>query len=181
MNLKYPTAASWSTIDHYVQQDRQKNTWFWKNIDARPFTQQSLDQLLSLGLQVEFKKLDGAYGYAYSPEREDIPQKNARIEIHSLLRLYNRDKTLFHELMHVWHGYRLDDGPKTRTKELQRKNTLRVEWLARQTRANPEILQHTLIKLRIQPWIYDEASYDAFKSLCKDPGKREDYCTTRMD
>ena len=181
MNLKYPSEASWKTIDRYVQRDRQENAWFWEKIDARPFTCESLDQLLSIELNIKFKKLNNVYGYACSSDRDGIPRKEGLLLIHNLLRPYNRDKTIFHELMHIWHGYPLDDDPGVRTSELAKKNTARVEWLSRQARADAELLRHTITKLEIQPWIYDKASYDALSKSCKNPGTRENYCTTRMD
>ncbi|MDP3728882.1 MAG: ImmA/IrrE family metallo-endopeptidase [bacterium] len=180
MNLRYPTQASWKTIDLYVQHDHQKNSLFWEKIDVRPFTCGSLDQLITLGLQVEFLKLEGAYGYARSQDKETIPRKYANIQIHNLLRPYNRDKTIFHELMHVWHGYSLDDG-FDKKEHVQKINTIRVEWLSRQARADAELLRHTLTRLRIKPWIYDKASYDAFQTQCENPGRKEDYYPTRMD
>ncbi len=181
MNLRNPTRASWRSIDLYVKQDRKENPWFWERIDARHFVCDSLDYLLVTGLKLEFLKLEAAYGYAHSPDRETIPRKHAHIQIHSLLGPYNRDKTLFHELMHIWHGYPLDDGVTVRTKERRVKNSARVEWLCRQSRADPAVLSHTIERLRVQPWIYDQASYDAFHTQCKYPGAREDYCRTRMD
>lgn len=181
MELRNPVYAAWKRIDSYVQQDRRENAWFWEKLDKRPFSCASLEELLSLGLKVEFLKLENAYGWAESADREGIPRKEASIRIHSPLRPYNRDKTLFHELMHVWHGYPLNDGPRVRTKELQRKNTARTEWLARQARADPDILRYTLTRLRIKPWLYDQASYDAFHIFYKDSGRREDFPITRMD
>jgi hypothetical protein len=75
---------------------------------------------------------------------------------------YQRDKALFHVLMPAHYGVWVsaaeshDDGTPNL---FSQDNRTIVEWLARQARANPKLLNLAINLFELQPQVYDGASY----------------------
>ena len=82
------------------------------------------------------------------------------ILINSNLWGYDRDKTLFHELVHAHYHPELADVPH-RTFDYRENNAI-VEWLARRYRAMPELLFTAVLGFGLEPEKYDFPSYQAF-------------------
>jgi len=75
---------------------------------------------------------------------------------------YDRDKGLFHELVHVWYGDELNDSLNTRWHgKFADENRAIAERLARKLRANSDLLRYTLDSFELELFVYDGPSYEA--------------------
>lgn len=125
----------------------------WRRIILEPFNPDSIDRLTRQGWKVVLDDLESD-GYALPRVRE--------ILLNRRLGLYQRDLTLFHELMHAWFGDELGGKNHVMDHKLAEESEAIAEWLARQYRADPELLRHTVLSFGLEPGVYDCISYEAF-------------------
>ncbi len=146
----------------------------WEEIQKRPITIESIDKLIEFGLQI--KLINSQPGnISHAMYLCNI------IYLSSNLNGYERDKALFHEIVHAWYstdpngwhedeggwefrGTVLEDGCCSNFPE-DYPDTLIAEELARKLRTNPELLRHTILDFGLQPKIYDKISYQAFGAV----------------
>lgn len=83
-----------------------------------------------------------------------------KIEIKEGLNAFNRDCTLFHELVHACF-YSAGAFRICREEEYFKLEAI-VEFNARKLRAQPELLRHAINSFKLTPQVYDLASYKAF-------------------
>lgn len=164
-------SRSWSLLNGFVCEDRADNSEFWLPIDARPFDVCGLEELYANGTSVLSSMIEegcDALLLIHSGSHYRIPRANSLIRINYDLTGFHRDVALFHELMHAWHGYPLDDMDQD---EAAQRNMLRTEWLARKARRDSLLLRHGVERFRLPCNVYDRVSYDAFDG--KNPLHRE--------
>ncbi len=119
------------------------------------FNADTMDYLINRGITISFEKSLKGDGLL----RSDFKDK-FWIIIKEGLKSFERDCTLFHELIHACFlstNRFLPFGEKEYF-ELE----AIVEFNARKLRANPELLRYTINSFRLTPEVYDLASYKAF-------------------
>lgn len=119
----------------------------WQAIEE-PMTTDSIDSLIGDGWVVKTEQED-----TYSK-----PWLN-EIGLEYGLNGFARDRALFHEIAHALLGEEASDNLLARFRD---DNNTIVEYLARQLRANPEILRHSVLAFNLEPEIYDSVSHQAF-------------------
>jgi hypothetical protein len=124
----------------------------WGLISSRPITTNSIDSLILEGWAVGFSDNSSCH----------YQEKNITllIDLEQYENSYQRDVTLFHEIAHAWYGDALDDR-LLRGARCHDDRTI-AEWLARQKRAEPELLRYAILSFGLAPQVYDRASYEAF-------------------
>jgi len=153
----------WLELDFFVSDLRIKKPYLqiWPGIERNPPSIASIDVLLEHGYVVEERPLNLLLGTIEYP----------KIVLQTSLDPYERDKTLFHELAHLHHPVLLCLGDSysyfSEREQLQREAI--TEWLGRKARADPELLRHAIVSFGLEPHVYDQASYRAFKDLVKQP------------
>ncbi len=84
---------------------------------------------------------------------------------------YERDTTLFHELAHL--HYSPPDNLATifvsRDNLSYKQMEASIEWIGRKVRADPTLLRHAVLAFGLEPYVYDQASYQAFNNLVRQP------------
>lgn len=116
-----------------------------------------IDGLIHKGWRVEYEQ-DHFFAGSIS-----LPPET-KITLRDNLTPYGRDKTLFHELAHLRHPVLLSSrsGPLKTPFGKDDIETI-VEWLGRKVRADPELLRYAIVSFGLQPQVYDQASYAAFR------------------
>ncbi|MSR85868.1 ImmA/IrrE family metallo-endopeptidase [Candidatus Woesearchaeota archaeon] len=163
--MYYPrcsTSATWSELQLFVQQDQRYVGRLYKRFRERPFTFLAFEELQLRGIRVEYKVLENCVG-----EVEIFPTGSSVISLDTNLWGYQRDVTVFHELMHVWYHPLLNDSSDLKDKRRYLSNAARTEWLARNARMQPDLLREVVEGLDIPKQIYDKASYLAFEPTCR--------------
>lgn len=84
---------------------------------------------------------------------------------------FERDRALFHEMVHARLGEEASDSMPARFRD---DNNTIVEYLARQLRQNPDILRHSIVAFNLEPQIYDSVSHQAFADYHKRSMHQED-------
>lgn len=127
----------------------------WEMITSNPFSRESVDSMVSKGWKIWLIDLEGfeSMGGGCWTELKCIILKHR-------LEGFERDVTLFHELLHAHYGDELTDR-KTEGQKGE-ENFLIIEWIARQSRADPELLKYTINTFQLEPQIYDKVSCQAF-------------------
>ncbi|MCH7850721.1 MAG: hypothetical protein IH845_03715 [Nanoarchaeota archaeon] len=158
-------SLDWEDLDCRVNRlmEVHKRSKVWSMIDDNPFGSDSIDDICSAGWEIHYKEFRRTMGIVM-PKLKSILFKNN-------LNGYVRDVTLFHELVHVHYGMR-GDYLYDAGSEFYSGNGLNVyengqivEWIARKSRANPEMLGYVIEKFGFEPQIYDRASFLAFNGL----------------
>ena len=148
---------SWTGLQEKISKIRDsypQNRQIWTTIHYAPITTKSIDKLISKGITLEvlenkFEKHE--YGRYSSTSK--------KIFLEAGLDGYERDTTLFHELVHAWYGKDLYDNDIALFPD---DNNAIAEWLARQLRSNHKLLRYAIMAFGLEPQIYDRASYMAF-------------------
>lgn len=161
---KSTSFLSWGELDetlHYLEAESRYRT-IWRISTRNPIDAFFIDEVIKEGWEIEWMDIEGIYGItSYARKKITIAQR---------LRGYQRDATLFHELVHVRYPDILNDvwGP------LADYNSAVCEWIARQCVADTPLLHHALQKFRIesQPYTPEECkeflpSQEALQKLFK--------------
>ncbi len=154
--------AKWNELDSYVQiiQFEQPYKKFLKEIKNKPITKESINELIKNKWKVH---LD--YSGHIGSRRGICLFKYKTIELNSDLKGYIRDRILFHEIVHACYGEISSDSLATEEEygqHIVHGNRCITEWLARQLRSEPEMLEHAVKSFRLEPYLYDHISYQAF-------------------
>jgi hypothetical protein len=145
-NAPYRTFAEIEARVKVIRKDFP-NRRIWDSIEE-PITTDSIDSLIEDGWVVKTEQ-DTTYSRPWLTE----------IGLQYGLRGFERDRALFHEIVHAWLGKEASDNMLARFRD---DNNTIVEHLARQLRANPEILRHSVLAFNLEPEIYDSVSHQAF-------------------
>ncbi|MBU0456810.1 MAG: ImmA/IrrE family metallo-endopeptidase [Nanoarchaeota archaeon] len=124
-------------------------------IQDNPITVESIDALAKKGWYVQFKSL-------CSSLKGGIVEN--KILLKENLSPYERDKTLFHELVHIHYPTYLScksERALSLFTELQIEAI--TEWLGRKARADHLLLREAIKSFELEPQVYDQASYRAFR------------------
>lgn len=142
--MKISCRANWTELDKHVKENFQAD--FYKNRYPAPL--ESIDLLVREGWKVELKKI---YSDGYIVCAPKI------IFINEFLTGFQRDVTLFHEIIHALYPGRGDNNirPGIYNEEI-------VEWLARQCRTDSKLLRYAILTFGLEPQVYDKVSYHAF-------------------
>ena len=178
--------SNWQKLDMFVLEFKDKpnrHPAFFEAMDKKPFTRESIDKIISEGICVRAIDmfLNGAL---VTDEGKKI------IAIRQDLEGYERDKTLFHELIHACYGdytfdnslhddtiyiassimeYLLKDKALSQENIYFIENALITEWYARQLRTQPTLLRYAIQSFGLEEYIYDRASAQAFHPAFNDP------------
>ena len=160
-------SSPWDRLNEYVLSLHadQSLAHTWKMICDNPLHESSIDMLVLDGWKInlipQLEDNNVKHGACLLEEKE--------IEIVEGFGVYDRDKTLFHELIHAWYNYfgdPLNDINSWKVsndvKDRCLKNGAIVEWLSRKKRATSSLLRHAVHSFQLKPEIYDVASYYAF-------------------
>ncbi|MDP4012249.1 MAG: hypothetical protein Q8R00_01430 [Candidatus Nanoarchaeia archaeon] len=150
----WPCGYNWEKLDNYVLNHANKvNPLLFSLISKKPLTNQSIDELIRNGLRLESMKLE-SYGHLLG---------GRVIILRESLKGYERDKTVFHEVLHALYGVKVSKdcfGDR-----IAKENNALVEWAARRFRAQPNLLRHTIKSFGLEIEVYDLASYYAYNHL----------------
>ena len=146
-----PVDKTWSELNSLVLalKIKPKFIGIWSLIESKPLTTDSIDMLVREGWVV---KEDCFASRCFYDIKKICIEKN--------IDNYERDKALFHELVHAWYPNELDDGFIA---YYRLEHNAIAEWLARQLRANYQLLRHTVHSFNLKSHIYDKSSYLAFR------------------
>ena len=198
--MKATAQMSWNELEEIVGKLRSEDSMqeTWKKIEDDPLSTQGVDYLARGGWKVYVvdNLHQNLWGICEAKLREIRLNDSGE-------NYYQRDKILFHELVHAHYGEILTDGGQLlgrvkdieEAKERRRKrfeargdlsaewiesvvnlfgdfagalnqcyeesynNSAIVEWLARQYRADPQLLRHTLQTFHLPIHVYDKVSY----------------------
>lgn len=151
--LQEPWKAKWKDLDTLVS--LLEGHPLLREIKGKPLTTVSIDNLVFNGWRVE---LLGTYeGSTFFTSKW--------ISLGKRLEAFDRDKTLFHELVHAHYGR--DATGDVGSSEQHKINNAIVDWAARKLRANPKLLKYAVNAFGLKPYIYDKASLEAFYELEK--------------
>ena len=157
-----PHQALWQDLNVFVKKSIAKDDFRWQIIKEHPFNLDSIDQLLEKNFNITlFKEKENQYGYYLGGPAFLRPG----ILLNQRLINYPRDLTLFHELGHAWYDHTANfpfPDLWSPLEERHIRNGAIIEWLARQWRATPNLLRHTIHSFGLKEYIYDRASYEAF-------------------
>ena len=155
---------SWEILNAVFERIRRRPFWsrpqrpedFWGRIESHPLTPAAIQKLVSDGLGLRILSPESELWGAYLPPN--------RICLKTSLKPYERDKTLFHELCHAMYRQELVglNDRLSAPPSLRQENEIIVEWLARQFRADPQLLREAINIFDLEPKVYDWASYQAF-------------------
>ncbi len=165
--------ATWFDLKNFVQQDRRYVGRLYKRFEQRPFTSESFEELKERGIEIKFVSTKDYLGQV-----EIFPNGSSIILMKEGIFGFERDVTIFHELMHVWYDPMLDDSPNLKNEQRCLSNEARTEWLARRARAQPELLRIVIEGFDLKPEVYDKASCLAFEYKF---GKKNKYKFIFMD
>jgi hypothetical protein len=166
------TRASFAELEAYLS--LEKNKWFIDEmkplIEANPVTPHSIDRLITEGWVVEKdeKKLFRRGQCCFDDKRITLYGDTKEYR----RKPYSRDVTLMHEVVHA-HYPRLN-SQKTPTGEIFETDEIGeplTEWMARQLRAEPDVLRASVLWFDLEPHVYDRASYIAFVMM-NPPGQK---------
>jgi hypothetical protein len=165
------TRASFAELDRYVGQDKYKGylDQIWPFIDASPITPRSIDGLILDGWVVEREEKKLLRSGKCDRETKTITLFGSTEQFER--RPYSRDVTLIHELVHAHYAFlnsHITDGKNAIEDKIGEPMT---EWMARQLRATPDILQAAVLGFDLEPYVYDRASYVAFVVM-NPPGQK---------
>ena len=177
MNLRSPPDATWRQLQFFVSEDRRYAGKLWKELERRPFTIDSLEDIAERDIPIIFCNIE-EYGRVEIAKREN---EKTTIKIRKKLHPYDRDKTLFHELMHLWYEPYLADGDDVKHIDRRLRNAARAEYLASQARADSQLLHKAITVFKLKPYIYDKVSYDAFAYISNFCFSREKYMYKNKD
>lgn len=154
---KWPSEWSWKELDAYITNERGNSYSsihpLLTTIKEKPFTRDSLDQLLREGWDLRFVVcVNDGYCIHY----------RKRIILDRDLCSYQRDFTFFHELVHAWYGTAFSENSWDNPCQSPTLKNAVVEHTARQLRADPILLKKAVLKFKLTPFIYDRSSYLAF-------------------
>ena len=169
--MYYPrcsTSATWAELQLFVRQDQKYVGRLYKRFRERPFTFLAFEELQTRGITLQHKALEHCVG-----EVEISSEGSCVISMHKDLVGYQRDVTLFHELMHVWYNPLLNDSPDLRNEQRRLSNAARTEWLARRARMQPDLLRTVVEGLDLRGHIYDRISSLAFEESSRFREKRK--------
>ena len=157
------TGAPWEEIISYVAKLREINPklLIWEELEEKLLSENFIDELISQGWEVFYRENYLFYG-SISP----LPKKE--ITLRAGLQPYQRDEALFHELAHLRHPLLLSHQT-ARNHQEETEREIIVEWLAKQARANPELLRKAVVSFGMRPKVYDLSSYHAFNDLVQQP------------
>lgn len=115
-----------------------------------PIIKETIDKLIMEGWQIR--------------EGDDsrLDTKRKIIYLEKGISDYERDVALFHEISHIPYGNDLYDAFASLRIGFDAERNEITEWLARQLRADPELLKHTILAFGLEPRIYDKISFLAF-------------------
>jgi len=168
-NLEAPNfianELSWELLNTVYQKIRhkpnesypQREADFWKKIESHPLTPASIQQLIKDGWRLYYATPGSHYGGA------QFKSKSLFVDIS--IDPYERDKILLHEFVHIHYGKNLlNDSLQIdgHYNKLRHENRVIVEWLARQYRADPQLLRAAVLCFGLEPKVYDKASLEAF-------------------
>ncbi|MGV8142041.1 MAG: hypothetical protein ACP5NS_00200 [Candidatus Pacearchaeota archaeon] len=173
--MVWPNNYNWHTLDCYVTDLQEKgypHRDFWLEVTMRPMNSATIRYLEKDGWFVLNPKMSRRVG-----ERRDFygtcDSNRKKIEIVRDLTAWDRDTTLMHEL---WHAYadEMERGileDTSRDKKGKRNNAI-VEWLARKSRTEPQLLATALKFAKLTPHVYDKSSYEAGRVILERPSMR---------
>ena len=157
----------WSMIEEAIKECRKDDPYWkiWKLSIDKPLSIDSINYLVKEGWKVGESW--------FPPSSHCTPGDHKYIGLNLDIDYYLRDRMFFHELCHAWYGDELDSSPSS-SLHYSRKNkvNLLTEWLARQGRANPDLLRHAIFSFGLEPKVYDRISYIAFKGPIEDLEKQ---------
>ncbi len=162
--MPFPNAFSpWTELDRYVcsllAQRRYRDAS--EALKDNPITPKSIAGLVADGVRVRL--YDGVGGHALSKLKIiGVGEGNG-------LNGYERDKNLFHEVVHMHYGHILHDGCRdgdgcSVDGISQGERSAITEWIGRRCRAKPELLRSAILGFGLEPRVYDRPSYESFLS-----------------
>ena len=118
--------ANWKYINGYVWRRMRiySDVGIWTLIEDNKLAENLISNIIDQGWAVVEKPLKSDGFHLRSIKR---------IIINDKLGYYDRDITLFHELVHIFYGDKVKDE-------------IVVEWIARKIRAHPQILRQAIRK-----------------------------------
>ncbi len=162
--MPFPNAFSpWTELDGYARsllaQRRYRDVS--EALEDNPITPRAIVGLAADGFRV--KLYYGIGGHAFSKLKIiGVGEGNG-------LNGYERDKNLFHEVVHMHYGRILHDGCRdgdgcSVDGISQGERSAITEWIGRQCRAKPELLRSSVLCFGLEPRVYDRTSYESFLS-----------------
>lgn len=165
MNLRASSDMSWKELQGFVEEDKRYAGWLYHLFERRPFTKESLGVLSRRRImELRFEDIEDYGNLGFFEGRDIITLRNG-------LDPFQRDVTLFHELMHAWYYPYLDDFCSKEDDARALRNGARTEWLARNARARPDLLREVVGFFLLKKEIYDFVSYHAFRHSVHAPLK----------
>ena len=162
-----PTEMKWKELQEFISRLSKSESFkikkLYYDIVKNPvkITCETISKIHDQGWRISFSKfLQGA-----------CIDRNKKILLGDSLRGYERDETLFHELVHLHYLGKLDEG-FSKTYEADARNAI-VEYFARPLRANSNLLRHTIETFKLEPQIYDLPSFLAFSEFTQESLKRQ--------
>lgn len=162
--MTYPNAfSSWIELDEYVcwLLAQRKYRDVSEALRDNPITPKSVAGLVADGFEV---RLNNGIGGVASSKLKIIG-----VGMGNGLNGYQRDKNLFHEIVHIHYGHILDDGCRdgdgcSVDGISQGERSAITEWMGRQCRAKPELLRSAVLGFGLEPRVYDRPSYESLFS-----------------
>ena len=141
---------TWDELVEKLDNIREKypHRQIWQVIENDPITLDTIDFLIKQGWWIEDDYVEFACSHP-----------NRRISLEKGVNGYERDKSLFHEIVHACYGDELSD---TLFATFEHDNRMIADWLGRQLRADPALLRYTIHIFNLKSSIYDLISYQAF-------------------
>ena len=161
----YPAEMGWEKLEEYVERlvSIFKDKPYRKIIENPEITCKSISSLFKEGWRVELLEYDKGLGGLCYPENKEITLNKSFVK-------YQRDKVLFHELVHAHYPGELSDAGLEWNADTH--NAI-VDYLARIHRANPVLLKHAIETFGLEPYIYDRPSFLAFSPLKEEMLERQ--------
>ena len=147
--------ANWELLDSTVDKihrvyGNSKPSYYNPNF----FTVKTIDELIQDGWKVTtVRNNHGIYGMTSGVFREIVLND---------IEVYQRDKTLMHEIIHAVRMKNRSYRFPSLEREISTAEHIVLEWQARLYRTDPELLRKAVLDFGLEPDIYDFVSYQAF-------------------
>jgi hypothetical protein len=148
-------SGPWKGLDAWVYGYRavHQERYIWQLMENNPLNSQAVQKLASDGWKVLLTDMEPGSGRCSDKE------KIMRISANAVG--YQRDESLFHEMVHAHYGKALDDNRFTNRFSYEEDLAI-IEWLARIYRSDYRLLKTSIGVFNLTPQIYDKPSYLAF-------------------
>ncbi|MBI5797899.1 hypothetical protein HZA98_03275 [Candidatus Woesearchaeota archaeon] len=163
MNLRASSDMSWRELTDFVKEDRRYAGQLYRMFEKKPFTLGSLHlHNTKRIMELRFEDIKDYGNLIFSGSKDTITLRSGLLP-------FQRDVTLFHELMHAWYYPYLNDFYSGEAHARALRNGARTEWLARNARAQPKLLREVVCFFELKKEIYDFSSYLAFRDYVGTP------------